>query len=164
MPSSIGQAFASFLGIIATVTSVVQYFPQLVYNFQRKSTAGLSANSFILKLVGSSFLLFSSFFMKEAAPIVLYGLGNIITHVVFMMQFHFYRTKEDPSLVDDAEKKLRDPSPSSTWRAWVQENKYLLWVLFPFFPLFLDVLFPSVIRLFLFLSSFRRFSHSVACC
>lgn len=127
-------------GTVATVCAVAQYVPQLLLNHRRRSTVGLSASSIVLKLVGASVLLFSALFLGEAAPVVLYGLGNIATHTLFMIQFHIYAPAPPPaSSTDDSLRARVD--------AFVARNHYLLWTLFPLVPLTVDALFPEIIRL-----------------
>ena len=130
-------------GTVATVCAVAQYVPQLLLNYRRHSTVGLSASSIVLKLAGASVLLFNALFLGEAAPVVLYGLGNIATHTLFMVQFHIYAPQ--PAAPPAAPKTLRAHAT-----ALVAHYRYLLWTLFPLVPLVVDTLFPAIIRLFFF--------------
>lgn len=104
---------ASAAGFISSMCSFFQYFPQIVYNYKRKSVEGFSASSIIIKLVGASFLLTNSLFLGETVPVVLYGLSNVIAHSTFMFQFCFY---VDP-----------DKHPRKRYG-------YLAWIAFPFVP------------------------------
>ena len=154
--STILLAFAHICGTIATACATAQYMPQLLLNWRRHSTHGLSASSIILKLVGASFLLFNSIFLKESMPVVLYGLGNVITHVIFMLQFHYYAKQERERLLEqkrqaaeEAMTKEQGPRPVlfDKIETFLVRYQYLLWALFPLVPLLLDVLNPSLIRL-----------------
>ena len=155
-----GLRVAYACGTVATVCAVAQYVPQLLLNHRRRSTVGLSAPSIILKLAGASVLLFNALFLGEAAPVVLYGLGNIATHTLFMVQFHIYAPApppSSPSAVPAAPKTLRARAT-----AFVAHYRYLLWTLFPLVPLVVDTLFPAVIRLLLLLLLLLH-SHTPCC-
>ena len=139
MPALV-EAGAHLCGAIATVCATAQYVPQLHLNWQRHSTRGLSPVSIVMKLVGSSFLLFNSLFLRETTPVIFYGLGNVLTHTLFMFQFHAYNPARSTGGATAKEE--------SRAAAFVRTYKYLLWALFPVVPLLLDLAYPALIRLF----------------
>eukprot|EP01084_Bolivina_argentea_P249077 416816_1 len=108
-----------FLGMTATFCFTLQYAPQAIQNFQRKSTKGFSSTGIIIKLVGAAFLMINAYLTGETTSVVLYGVFNVIQHSIFMYQFAIYK----------------------------KDYKFLVWLLFPFIPYLLGLLSPSTIPL-----------------
>ncbi|KAH3761338.1 PQ loop repeat family protein [Pelomyxa schiedti] len=124
--------FAQFMGGVATVLFMFQYVPQAVYNYRRSSVEGFSANSIIVKLIGSCFLAVNATFTSETWPVIMYGYGNVVQHSIFMIQFAYYNPGKRPmysTQVGNVKKGL----------------KYLAWILFIFVPIFLGLVFPQTI-------------------
>jgi len=112
---------AHVLGILSSICFALQYLPQAYLNFKRKSVKGFSTIGIIIKLVGASFLLVNSFLNGEAAPVVFYGLINVIQHSIFILQFSIY--------------------PSDTSHG---EN-YFHWLLFPLIPYVIGLYYPQTL-------------------
>jgi uncharacterized protein with PQ loop repeat len=106
-------------GYFATICFTVQYIPQTILNFKRKSVKGFSTHGILIKLIGASFLCINSIFMGENIPVILYGLLNVIQHIIFMFQFGSYNN-------------------SYYWYGWI---------LFPIVPYYLALYFPITIRI-----------------
>lgn len=121
------KEIAKGAGFISSMCSFFQYFPQIVYNYKRKSVEGFSAASIVIKLVGASFLLANSTLLGESLPVVLYGLSNVIAHSTFMFQFCFY--------ID-------------TSKHTGKRYGYLLWIMFPFIPFLIASLSTETIGKF----------------
>ena len=81
------EAVASLAGALASLCFTVQYFPQAMLNFQRRSTKGFSQLSVAVKLCGAAFLLANAVIVGEAAALVVYGVLNVTQHLVFVGQF-----------------------------------------------------------------------------
>ncbi|KAJ3427972.1 pq loop repeat family protein [Anaeramoeba flamelloides] len=110
-----GPGMACMCGLIASICFTIQYAPQALLNYQRKSVKGFSTTGIIIKLVGACFLMVNSYLDSQPYPVVLYGLFNVIQHSIFMVQFSIYENKLD----------------------------FLYWLLFPFFPYVLGSGIPS---------------------
>eukprot|EP00483_Globobulimina_turgida_P013502 UN13527 len=106
-----------FLGMTATLCFTLQYAPQAIKNFQRKSTMGFSSTGIIIKLVGAAFLMINAYLTGETTSVVLYGVFNVIQHSIFMYQFAIYK----------------------------QDYKFLIWLLFPLLPFIIGTTFPFTI-------------------
>lgn len=113
------EHIGQFLGMSATFCFTLQYAPQAILNYQRKSTKGFSSNGIIIKLIGAAFLMINAYLTGETASVVLYGVFNVIQHSIFMLQFAIYENNQ----------------------------KFLIWLSFPFIPLLLGILLPSSIAL-----------------
>jgi len=109
---------AKVLGILSSICFALQYLPQTYLNFKRKSVKGFSTLGIIIKLVGASFLLVNSFLNGEAAPVVFYGLINVIQHSVFIFQFSIYQGESN-------------------------RETYFYWLLFPLVPYFVGAYVPE---------------------
>jgi len=112
---------AHSLGILSSVFFGLQYLPQAYLNFKRKSVKGFSTHGIIIKLVGASFLLVNSFLNGEAAPVVFYGLVNVVQHSIFILQFSIY------------------PSDST------QRENFFHWLLFPVVPYVIGKYLPQTL-------------------
>jgi uncharacterized protein with PQ loop repeat len=77
-------------GYLAAICFTIQYFPQAILNFQRKSVSGFSTLGIVVKLIGASFLGVNAYLTGESIPTILYGVFNITQHSVFMYQFATY--------------------------------------------------------------------------
>jgi len=138
-------------GIFSSLCFLLQYVPQIVWNYSRKSVRGFSAVGIIIKLVGASFLLINALLTGENSAVVLYGLCNVVQHSVFMFQFSTYAhddahksEKVDP--LSDANKahsakEVSKDAPSE------RKEQYLGWLFFPILPIFMGFYFPSTIYL-----------------
>eukprot|EP00484_Ammonia_sp_Unknown_P018325 CAMPEP_0197036060 /NCGR_PEP_ID=MMETSP1384-20130603/13673_1 /TAXON_ID=29189 /ORGANISM="Ammonia sp." /LENGTH=243 /DNA_ID=CAMNT_0042466189 /DNA_START=115 /DNA_END=846 /DNA_ORIENTATION=- len=113
------RATGELLGMLATFCFTLQYAPQAIQNFQRKSTHGFSSTGIIIKLVGAAFLMVNAYLTGETTSVVLYGVFNVIQHSIFMWQFSIYQ----------------------------HDYKFLLWLLFPMIPYMLGNVMPSTIAL-----------------
>ena len=55
------EHIGQFLGMTATFCFTLQYAPQALLNYQRKSTKGFSSNGIIIKLIGAAFLMINAY-------------------------------------------------------------------------------------------------------
>lgn len=106
--------FPLFCGYLATACFTLQYIPQTILNFKRKSVQGFSTAGIIIKLIGASFLAINAYITGETLPVVLYGLLNITQHSIFMIQFATY----------------------------TQQQHFYFWILFPVIPFLLGIYLP----------------------
>eukprot|EP01084_Bolivina_argentea_P230601 389039_1 len=113
------ERMGHILGMTATLCFTVQYAPQALQNFQRKSTKGFSSTGIIIKLVGAAFLMVNAHLTGETTSVVLYGVFNVIQHSIFMYQFAIYK----------------------------QDYKFLLWLLFPIVPFIWGITLPATISI-----------------
>jgi len=127
--------FASLLGFVASLCFTLQYIPQTVYNFRRKSVHGFSTTGIIIKYIGTSFLFINSILLGENMSVAMYGLCGVIQHSIFMIQFSLYASTTDTKIVS-----LELPSTTQP-----RKDKYLLWMLFPFVPFSLGLAYPESI-------------------
>ena len=86
--------FACWLGNLATFCFFIVYIPQFVLNLKRKSVAGFSLQSTVIKFIGSSFLCFNSLFNGSGFPVFLYGFLNTLQHGLFLFQFWKYSSNK----------------------------------------------------------------------
>jgi uncharacterized protein with PQ loop repeat len=119
-----GQLVA-VLGTISTLCATVQYLPQLWMNYSRRSTAGFSPRSIIIKLVGASFQCANTYLMHQPLATFFYGFFNLVTHCAFLLQFSIY-PGDNPEA----------PRPN-----------YLLYCLFAIVPLLIGWVFPATLAL-----------------
>lgn len=103
-----------FCGYLATAFFTLQYIPQTILNFKRKSVSGFSTAGIIIKLVGASFLAVNAYITGETLPVVLYGVLNITQHTIFMIQFATYTNKQ----------------------------QFYFWIMFPVIPFILGIYLP----------------------
>jgi hypothetical protein len=82
--------YAQALGDLSSVCFFLVYVPQFVLNCRRRSVAGFSLSSVVLKLVGSAFLFVNSVFKEASFPFIFYGLLNTVEHCLFLGQFAVY--------------------------------------------------------------------------
>eukprot|EP00475_Leptophrys_vorax_P041245 TRINITY_DN777_c0_g1_i3.p1 TRINITY_DN777_c0_g1~~TRINITY_DN777_c0_g1_i3.p1 ORF type:complete len:274 (-),score=51.87 TRINITY_DN777_c0_g1_i3:1066-1887(-) len=106
---------AMLLGHFATICFTLQYIPQAIKNYRRQSVKGFSTTGIIIKLVGAAFLAVNAYILGESAPVVLYGVFNIIQHSIFVVQFALY----------------------------TKHLSFLPWILFPTIPYVLGTSFPA---------------------
>ena len=85
---------ACWLGSIASFCFFIVYVPQFCLNMKRKSVAGFSLHSTIIKYIGSAFLCFNSLFNGAGFPVFLYGLLNTFQHGLFLVQFWMYSSNK----------------------------------------------------------------------
>ncbi|EGC29459.1 hypothetical protein DICPUDRAFT_42859 [Dictyostelium purpureum] len=104
------------LGIISSGCFGVQYLPQMMLNYRRKSCQGFSSSGIIIKLIGASFLFINAWLTGETLPIVFYGLINVLQHTIFLFQFSIYDS--------------------------LASRKYLPWIGFPIIPFLIGIQFP----------------------
>lgn len=79
------------LGWIAMVMLLVTSIPQIVLNFKRKSTEGVSWLTFGLLLFGMSILFLRSLFtIKDLVLQLNFGLGTLLV-LIINIQFFYYR-------------------------------------------------------------------------
>mmetsp|Transcript_16846 Transcript_16846/g.27865 ORF Transcript_16846/g.27865 Transcript_16846/m.27865 type:complete len:296 (+) Transcript_16846:136-1023(+) len=125
---------AYMMGVASTCLFGVQWIPQIMLNFNRKSVQGFSPSGAAMKWVGACFLLVNSYTASEPLPVVLYGVLNTVQVAVLISQF-------------------------ALW----QDSKYFVWLAFPLLPYLMAQLFPlsvpytSAIKpLLMFLSHFPQ--------
>lgn len=82
------------LGYISTFCFALQYVPQIMLNFSRKSVAGFSTTGILIKLIGAAFLWSNSAIMGESMFVILYGASNVCQHIIFMTQFAYYTKQQ----------------------------------------------------------------------
>jgi len=70
------------------------HFPQIIYNFKRKSTEGFSSLAVLLRIVGLSFHVFNSLVQNLEFQYVLTGILLLIENFVYVLQFIVYRKKK----------------------------------------------------------------------
>jgi len=128
-------ALAHTAGVFSSFCFLLQYVPQIMWNFTRKSVKGFSPTGIVIKLVGASFLLINAFLTGENTAVILYGLCNVVQHSIFMLQFSTYPhdDKESSGPKTDAPKENKVE----------KKEHYLLWLMFPFVPLFFGLYAPS---------------------
>src|SRR3989338_8781962 len=113
---------AHVLGHFASIIFAVQYCPQALLNWRRKSVKGFSGSSIIVKHVGACFLAINAYLQEESAPVVSYGLFNIIQHSIFLYQL-------------------------ASYDSGIKSSKYWLWLAFPIVPFGLGIYFPNLLPL-----------------
>jgi len=106
------------LGMLATACFTMQYIPQTLKNYQRKSCKGFSSVGIVIKLIGAAFLMVNSFLMDETWSVVLYGLFAVFQHSIFMLQFVVYG----------------------------HASIYYLWILFPVIPFMMGSWCPGSVH------------------
>jgi len=127
----------NLLGFLATCCFTFQYVPQIWLNFSRKSVKGFSSTGIMIKVIGAGFFSINSYFNHEAPVVILYGCLGVLQHSIFMLQFSIY--------------------PDGTGPA---HYHFLLWLFFPFLPLFLGITFPATIAWTNFIKPISQFlSH-----
>lgn len=124
---------ANLLGYVASISFTLQYIPQSIHNYRRKSMLGFSAIGIVIKLIGASFLAINSYFLYQPLSVIIYGFFNVAQHDFFMIQFSIYPSKREKVSLDD-----REPNPPS--------KLFLVWLLFPIVPYFLAVTYPEAIH------------------
>jgi len=120
-PSATVLVLASLAGYVASFCFIIQYLPQTMLNYNRKSVRGFSDSGEIIKLIGASFLCVNAILTSEPSSVILYGLCNVCQHLTFMVQFAIYPSDSPPS------------------------KSYLLLLLFPLLPLILGIKLPWTI-------------------
>lgn len=110
---------ALFAGYLSSLCFTLQYVPQMVLNYRRRSVSGLSTSGIIIKLVGACFLCVNSYLTGEHLSVVMYGTLNVVQHLVFVSQFATY----------------------------TGDRSFMLWFLFPLLPLCLGTALPESIAL-----------------
>lgn len=108
---------ALFAGYLSSLCFTLQYVPQMVLNYRRRSVSGLSTTGIIIKLVGACFLCVNSYLTGEHLSVVMYGTLNVVQHLVFVSQFATY----------------------------TGDRSFMLWFLFPLLPLCLGTALPASI-------------------
>ncbi|KAL0481458.1 hypothetical protein AKO1_011226 [Acrasis kona] len=109
--------FAYSAGYFATACFTLQYAPQAVLNYKRKSVSGFSTTGILIKLLGAVFLGVNAILTGEALPVTVYGVFNILQHLIFMVQFTMFTGRKI----------------------------FTLYLLLPLLPLVLGLLLPSSI-------------------
>ncbi len=128
------QMVGNLCGMFATGCFTIQYIPQALKNYRRKSCEGFSSTGIIIKLVGAAFLMINAYLTGETVSVVAYGLFNVLQHSVFMVQF---------SSLSLSLSFLIFVYASHRFAIYMKDYKYLLWLLFPFLPLVIGVQLPQ---------------------
>lgn len=71
----------------ASISFTLQYIPQSIHNYRRKSMLGFSAIGIVIKLIGASFLAINSYFLYQPLSVIIYGFFNVAQHDFFMIQY-----------------------------------------------------------------------------
>ncbi|KAG9395840.1 PQ loop repeat [Carpediemonas membranifera] len=126
------DVFGSILGYLATLCFTIQYVPQLLSNYRRRSVEGLSLTCYVIKLIGAYFLFVVALISGEHPSVICYGMVNLIQYNLFM--FFWFRFRH------------------VHWVAWT--------ALTPMAPLVLVYLWPEVGNYTIFLKPLSQvFSH-----
>jgi len=102
-------------GMVSTILFSLVYFPQMMLNYNRQSTTGLSPTSLIIKLLGGAFLLVNAYWVSEPVPVICYGLFGFSMYSILIGQIGYYG--KQPTLY--------------------------LWLAFPLVPYVLVTLYPE---------------------
>lgn len=108
---------AQLAGMLASLLFTLQYAPQAVLNWRRKSVKGFSTTGILIKHVGACFLFINTFLLAEKQSVVVYGAFNVMQHSIFLAQFVLYTGKGSES--------------------------FGLWLFFPLLPLVLGKVWPE---------------------
>ena len=95
------------------------HFPQLLFNYQRKSTEGFSSTSVFIRNFGLSFHVTNSLIEKLHKPYILTGIILLFLLQIYFIQFTIYR----------------------------KNKKYLFGLLIPIIPFIINFLFPEIISI-----------------
>ena len=112
---------ANGFGLLASTAFTLQYLPQAIYNWKRKSVRGFSSDSIIFKHIGACFLFVNCVLIREKFPVTLYGFFNVLQHTIFLIQFTIYQQP--------------------------MRLKFFLWICFLVVPFMMGSLWPSTIML-----------------
>jgi hypothetical protein len=121
MTTTIAPLSVILAGYLGTFCFTIQYAPQAVLNYKRKSVKGFSTTGILIKLIGAAYLGVNSALLGEALSVVIYGAFNIAQHLIFMFQFTIY----------------------------TKQQRYLLYCLIPFVPYLCGVYFPWTMSMYL---------------
>jgi uncharacterized protein with PQ loop repeat len=154
------ELLAHTAGVFSSLCFLLQYVPQIVWNYSRKSVRGFSAVGIIMKLVGASFLLINALLTGENSAVVLYGLCNVVQHSIFMFQFSTY-THDDSHKSEGDLKELPQQSEKGSVKEAFTERKeqFLAWLFFPILPIFMGFYFPETMY---FTNSIKPFTQVIS--
>lgn len=80
-------------GYFATFCFTIQYLPQCILNYKRKSVKGFNTTGILIKLIGAAYLCVNSALNGEVFSVVVYGAFNVAQHLIFMFQFTMFTGK-----------------------------------------------------------------------
>ena len=104
-------------GLLASTAFILQYLPQAVFNYRRKSVRGFSSDSIVFKYIGACFLFVNCVLIREKFPVTFYGFFNVLQHAIFLVQFTIYQQP--------------------------MRLRFFLWICFPVVPFLLGSLLPA---------------------
>eukprot|EP01060_Flectonema_neradi_P024723 TRINITY_DN33606_c0_g1_i1.p1 TRINITY_DN33606_c0_g1~~TRINITY_DN33606_c0_g1_i1.p1 ORF type:complete len:218 (+),score=10.15 TRINITY_DN33606_c0_g1_i1:268-921(+) len=78
------------LGYISTISFFFQYLPQMIKNYNRKTTEGFSTSAMVVKLLGASFLCFNNALDGERGFVLLYGIISMCQYLIMIGQAAMY--------------------------------------------------------------------------
>ncbi|KAF5298388.1 hypothetical protein FQR65_LT01166 [Abscondita terminalis] len=89
--------FVESIGFLAVFTEAMLGTPQLIKNYQHKSTEGMSISMVIMWTIGDSFKIM--YFLVREAPMQFWVCGSIQVSidVLILIQVYIYKTLDDPS-------------------------------------------------------------------
>jgi len=91
------EHLAFFCGMVSTLLFSAVWIPQILLNYQRKSTQGFSTAGMVVRLTGSAFLYVNACVTGEPMPVILYGGFGYLVVAVLIGQIILYSNNKEHS-------------------------------------------------------------------
>jgi uncharacterized protein with PQ loop repeat len=84
------ESFGCWMGNFSALVYFIAQVPQIILNFRRKTTKGLSPNFVVIRLFGLSFFTVNAIIQSSAASLIALGALLTFAYIILLVQYCYY--------------------------------------------------------------------------